>query len=268
MKCMFSRVLLPLLLSCAATGAYAADAYSTDWASASKAEARLVAGGPRTAALEIRLAPGAITYWRNPGDAGVPPVFDFSASVNLLRAETQFPAPTRIAEPDGSEAFGYSDDVVFPITIEPIDPSKPVTLALKAGYAVCEKLCLPAKADLTLSLPASAETPYASAIGAASALTPRPVGWKSLGGELASVDANDWRLCVPGQSGPARDLFLEAPSGWWFSAKAEPRSGGRDCFSIALHDKPADGALPVSARATITGGSGALDVTLSLGPKS
>ena len=83
-----------------------------------------------------------------------------------------------------------------------------------------------------------------------------------------SVDANDWRLCVPSEPGPARDLFLEAPSGWWLSAKAAPRSGGRDCFSIALHDKPADGALPVSARATITGGSGALDVTLSLGPKS
>lgn len=266
---MFSRVLLPLLLSCAASAAYAADAYSTDWASTSKAEARLVAGGPRTAGFEIRLAPGAITYWRNPGDAGVPPVFDFSGSVNLAHAEAQFPAPARIAESDGSEAFGYSGDVMFPITIEPIDPSKPVTLALKAGYAVCEKLCLPAKADLTLSLPASAAaTPYAAAIGAAKALTPRPVAWGSLGGQLASVDANDWRLCLPSEPGPARDLFLEAPSGWWFSAKAAPRSGGRDCFSIALHDKPADGALPVSARATITGGSGALDVTLSLGPKS
>ncbi len=268
MACMFSRVLLPLLLSFAAPAAFAADAYSTDWVGSSKSEARILAGGPRTAGFEIRLAPGAITYWRNPGDAGVPPVFDFSGSVNLAHAEAKFPAPARIAEPDGSEAFGYSGDVLFPITIEPVDPSKPVTLALKAGYAVCEKLCLPAKADLTLSLPASAATPYAAAIGAASALTPRPVAWGSLGGQLVSVDGKDWRLCLPGERGPARDLFLEAPSGWWLSAKAEPRSGARDCFSIALHDKPADGALPVSARATITGGSGALDVTLSLGPKS
>ena len=157
---------------------------------------------------------------------------------------------------------------MFPITVQPIDPSKPVTLALKAGYAVCETICLPAKADLTLSLPASAATPYAPAIGAARALTPRPVAWNALGGELASVDAKDWRLCMPAQSGPARDLFLETPAGWWLSAKAVTSAAGRDCFSIALHEKPAEANLPVSARATITGGAGALDVTLSLGPQS
>ncbi|MBV8473616.1 MAG: hypothetical protein JO107_01055 [Hyphomicrobiales bacterium] len=262
-------MLLPLLFSCAAAPAvYAADAFSTDWAAGSKAEARLLAGGPTTAGFEIRLAPGAITYWREPGDAGAPPVFDFSGSVNLARAEPQFPPPARIAEPDGSEAFGYSGDVVFPIAIEPIDPAKPVTLALKVGYAVCEKLCLPARADLTLNLPATAATPYAAIIGEASAAAPRQVAWGSLGADLARVDSTDWRLCLPGQPGPARDLFLEPPTGWWLSAKAEPPTGGRDCFAIVLHDKPADGALPVTARATITGGAGALDVTLSLGPKS
>ena len=43
---------------------------------------------------------------------------------------------------------------------------------------------------------------------------------------------------------------------------------GRDCFAIALREKPADGAPPVDARATLTGGAGALEVTLSLPPKS
>ena len=252
----------------AAAPARAADAFSTDWANTSKSQARLIAGGPRAAGFEIRLAPGAITYWRDPGDSGAPPVFDFSGSVNLARADARYPAPERIAEPDGSEAFGYRGAVVFPITVEPVDPAKPVTLALKAGYAVCETICLPAKADLTLSLPPGASTPYTSAIGAARALTPRPVAWNTLGGELASVDAKDWRLCVPAQSGPARDLFLETPSGWWLSAKAEPSAAGRDCFSIVLREKPAGANLPVSARATIIGGAGALDVTLALGPNS
>ena len=266
---MTARLLAAFVLAgLAAAPARAADTFSTDWANTSKSQARLIAGGPAAAGFEIRLAPGAITYWRDPGDSGAPPNFDFTGSVNLAHADAQYPAPERIAEPDGSEAFGYRGDVVFPITVEPIDPSKPVTLVLKAGYAVCETICLPAKADLTLSLPPGASTPYAPAIGAARALTPRPVDWNTLGGELASVDAKDWRLCVPAQSGPARDLFLEMPSGWWLSAKAEPRAAGRDCFSIALHEKPAEADLPVSARATITGGAGALDVQLSLGPKS
>ena len=92
-------------LAAAALGAItpaAADTYASDWARVSKAEARLVAGAPGQAAVEVRLAPGAITYWRNPGDSGAPPRFDFGGSLNLARAEPSFPAPKRIAEPDGS----------------------------------------------------------------------------------------------------------------------------------------------------------------------
>jgi DsbC/DsbD-like thiol-disulfide interchange protein len=263
------RRLVLCAVACSAAGAArAADAFSTDWAQTAKAEARLLAAGPAQAGFEIRLAPGAVTYWRDPGDSGAPPTFDFSGSVNLARAAPEFPAPTRIAEPDGSEAFGYERSVVFPIAVEALDPSKPVKLAVKANYAVCEKICLPARADLSLTLPEGASTPYAAAIEAARAATPRKVEWRSLGGELASVDAADWRLCLPAEPGPARDLFLETPTGWWLSTKAEPTLGGRDCFAIALREKPTDGALPLSARATITGGAGALDTTLVLQPKS
>jgi hypothetical protein len=121
---------------------------------------------------------------------------------------------------------------------------------------------------LTLTLPESASTPYAAAIEKAREATPRRVEWRALGAELASLDADDWRLCLPAEPGPARDLFLEAPSGWWLSTRAEREAGGRDCFAIALRDKPADGAFPLSARATVIGGAGPLDFTISLRPKS
>jgi DsbC/DsbD-like thiol-disulfide interchange protein len=266
---MFARFLVLFALACCAAGdARAADAFSTDWAKTLKAEARLLAGGPRLAAFEIRLAPGAVTYWRNPGESGAPPSFDFSRSVNLARAMPEFPAPERIVESDGSEAFGYRQGVIFAIALEALDPSKPVTLALDASYAVCEKICLPAKANLTLSLPEDGSTPYAAAIEKAREATPRRVEWRALGADLASLGADDWRLCLPAEPGPARDLFLETPSGWWLTTKAEQGSGGRDCFAVALREKPADGALPLSARATVTGGAGALDFMLSLRPNS
>ena len=83
-----------------------------------KSRARLVAAGNAQAGVEIELAPGAITYWRDPGEAGVPPAFDFSGSVNLKQAEVEFPAPRRIVESDGSEAFGYDGAVVFPIAVD------------------------------------------------------------------------------------------------------------------------------------------------------
>src|SRR5579872_5164901 len=96
-------------LSCAAviglaTPACAADAFSSDWADGLKSSARLVAGdasgGRLHAGVEIKLAPGAITYWRNPGDAGLPPVFNFDGSDNLKQAQPQFPAPQRLNEGD------------------------------------------------------------------------------------------------------------------------------------------------------------------------
>jgi DsbC/DsbD-like thiol-disulfide interchange protein len=266
---MLARFLVIAALGCwPAGGAVAADAFATDWATTLKAEARLMAGGPGEAAFEIRLAPGALTYWRDPGDSGAPPRFDFSRSVNLARAEPEYPAPTRFVEADGSEAFGYQGSVVFAIAVEALDRSKPVTLAVNANYAVCEKICLPAKANLTLTLPEGASTPYAAAIEKAREATPRRVEWRALGGDLASVDAGDWRLCLPAEPGPARDLFLEAPSGWQLSTRAAPDAAGRDCFAIGLRDKPADGQFPLSARATLTGGAGALDFTLVLRPQS
>ena len=77
-------------------------------------EARLIAGGGDLAGFEIALSPGAITYWRDPGDAGLPPTLDFSGSDNVASVEPEFPAPKRIKEADGGEAFGYDGGVVFP----------------------------------------------------------------------------------------------------------------------------------------------------------
>ena len=153
---------LALAFAALTAPAHAADAFSTDWAAGAKSETRLVAAGGSLAGFEVRLAPGAITYWRDPGDAGVPPVFDFAGSDNVARVEPVFPAPKRIRESDGSEAFGYDSDVVFPLKIEPSDPAKPVTLKLSANFAVCEKICLPAQARLRLTLPGAHSTYAAS----------------------------------------------------------------------------------------------------------
>jgi len=242
----------------------AADDHASAWARASLAQARLVAGAPGEAAVEVRLAPGAITYWRNPGDSGAPPSFDFAGSQNLARAEPRFPAPTRIAEPDGSEAFGYQGAVVFPIAVAAADSSRPVALKLKLDYAVCEKLCLPAKAELSLTLPQAGASPYADEIAAATAQVPRAVDAGAFGGALQPAGADAWRFCAPAEPGPSRDLFVEAPSGWWIATKPAAASDGRACFALELQQKPDDAKLPVAIRATLTGGAAAREFPLAL----
>jgi DsbC/DsbD-like thiol-disulfide interchange protein len=241
-----------------AAPAAAADAFSSDWAGGLKSSARLIGGdvsGARVqAGVEIKLAPGAITYWRNPGDAGVPPTFSFEGSENLKDAEPRFPAPRRLNEGDG-EAFGYDHSLVLPIDVTPADPGKPVTLALKLNYAVCEKICVPARADLRLRLDKGEGTsPFADALNKATALVPRFVDWSALAGKATLVSAGDkaWRFCLEAQ--PGQDLFIEAPAPWWFSAAREDVSPpGLSCFRVKLEQKPADQELPVTAHLTVAG---------------
>ena len=256
---------LSLLL--AAAPASAADAFSTDWALAAKSRARLIAGGGDLAGFEIALSPGAITYWRDPGDAGLPPTLDFSGSDNVASVEPEFPAPKRIQEADGGEAFGYDRSVVLPLRVKPRDPAKPATLKLNADFAVCEKVCLPAKAHLELTLPSAPGSPLAGAIEAALATVPRAVPPKDFGA-FQALGADSWRLCAAHEDGPPRDLFIEAPEGWWMKVAPADAAGGRDCFTLTIGDKPKDAAFPVALRLTLTGGAGALETTVQAAPKT
>jgi DsbC/DsbD-like thiol-disulfide interchange protein len=255
-----------LSLVLASAPAFAADSFSTDWALAAKSQARLIAGGGDLAGFEIALAPGAITYWRDPGDAGLPPTLDFSASDNVASVEPEFPAPKRIKEADGGEAFGYDGGVVFPLRIKPRDSTKPMTLKLNADFAVCEKVCLPAKAHLELKLPSPPGSPHAGAIDSALAAVPRAVAPKDFGA-LEALGADSWLICSPHEDGPPRDLFVEAPEGWWLRTALAQADGGRDCFTLTIGDKPKDAALPVALRLTLTGGAGATETTIQAAPK-
>ena len=239
--------------------ASAAEPFASDWAPSLKSQARLIADGAGQAGFEVRLSPGAITYWRDPGEAGVPPSFDFTDSVNLARAEVQFPAPKRIAESDGSEAFGYEREVVFPIHVEAADPSRPVKLVMNANYAVCEKICLPARAALVLDLVPGA-SPFAGDFAAARARVPIAKEAAALGMEVTALHAKSWRVCLPANS--PRDLFVEPPPGWWLTAKPDG-----DCFALALREAPADAKFPADVKATVVGAGGATETMLKLTPK-
>ena len=250
------------------SGPTRADPFASEWAPSAKSEARLIADGTGQAGFQIELAAGAITYWRDPGDAGVPPTFDFSRSTNVASAEVDFPAPKRIVEADGSEAFGYERGVVFPIRVKAADPAKPVTLALDANYAVCEKICLPARAAVSLGLLKGTATPWAAEIDAARGMIPKSEDAAALGIEITAQEGRNWRLCLPAAPGASRNLFVEPPPGWWLTAKAEAAEEGRDCFALSLKQAPADAKFPADVRATITGGAGAVETELQLSPKS
>jgi len=141
----------------AASSASATDDASP-WDGDTRSAVRLIAGSspaPEQAAIRagiaIRLKNGWHTYWRYPGDAGVPPRFDFAGSQNAKSVEVRWPAPQRISE-QGLVAIGYTGDLILPLAIVPQNRAKPVKLRLKLDYAVCETLCVPAEGQVELVL--------------------------------------------------------------------------------------------------------------------
>lgn len=131
-------------------------AATTDWVSVTGGAVRLLAAGPMEdgtyrAGLEFSLDPGWHTYWRYPGEAGVPPTFDFSGSQNLATADVRYPAPGRYN--DGfSTSIVYDQNVVLPILVTPKDPQAPVRLKASLFFGICKDICVPGDGEFDLAL--------------------------------------------------------------------------------------------------------------------
>jgi DsbC/DsbD-like thiol-disulfide interchange protein len=259
--------LLRLLTACAMTlplgAAVAAAEDASRWDGDARSAVRLIAGSqPAGAAairagIEVRLKPRWHTYWRYPGDAGVPPRFDFAASKNVKLVEVLWPAPRRIPEA-GATVIGYDSDVILPLRITPHDRAKPVTLRLKLDYAVCEKLCVPAEAKGELVL-AGAASSQDAALAAAEGRVPKKLALGE-GAKLAirtvrREDGTPSPRVVVDVAGPAgADLFVEGPTPEWAPPVPTAVAGaptGLQQFTFTLDGAP-PGATFQGAQLTLT----------------
>ncbi len=169
-----------LLLLAALVGAAPAAAAATDWVGNQHAAVRLITAtdavsgaSPVEAGLEFRFAPGWHGYWRTPGDAGIAPVIDWSASPGLKIATIAWPAPTRLVVSNLQNST-YEGEVALPVALTFADPRGAVDIRVSVDYAACSNICVPYHADLSLTLPVGAAGPSAeaAAIAAARAAVP------------------------------------------------------------------------------------------------
>lgn len=107
--------------------------------------------GNHISALHLRLAPEWKTYWRAPGDAGIPPSFDWSGSENLKSVRFHWPAP-EVFHTNGIQTVGYHDELMLPIEIEAVDAKQPVRLRAAIELGVCKDICVPASLELQVDL--------------------------------------------------------------------------------------------------------------------
>ncbi len=203
---------------------------ASEWQNTDHTQLRLIAAESATGSngtvrlgLHLRLDPGWKTYWRSPGDAGIPPIFDWSDSDNLADATVDWPLPERFTY-YGLETFGYQDEVVLPVTVRLAQPGAPTRLRLVVQYAACANVCVPYEAFLALDLPAGPirATPYAPLIARYALRVPSradDVGLTVLAAVARGVgrDKSLEVVATASTSFTAPDLIVEAPGRLWFS---------------------------------------------------
>lgn len=219
-----------------------APAQAPAWLELMNARARLIGGAPSErgatsylAGVEIALDEGWKTYWRMPGDAGVPPNFDWSGSSNVAAVTVLYPAPKRMSEP-AADTVGYKRAVLFPVEVVPKDASQPVRLALALEFGVCREICIPAEARLSLALsPREMASQPSPAMLAALEQVPRLAASRHpedprVTRASAFLEGGEPHLVVVARfpkGDRGADLFVEAPEGLYVPmAKRVPDPSG------------------------------------------
>ncbi len=262
-----------LLASLFALEAHAQDA--SPWQQDSHSAVRLLAGSRSGAVLlggiALQLKPGWHTYWRTPGDSGVPPRFDFSKSDNVEAVTVLWPAPSKFDDGAGGSSLGYHDQVVLPLRIVAKNTDKPVTLRADIDYAVCEKLCIPVHTNVELAFNSVASTedsalfaaldtvPKPANVGDPNPLTIRDVKREGRSEVLVDVVSPDARPIYLFVEGPTPDWGLPVPK------LLDHGPPGVKRFAFALDGVP-PGVNPEGAalKLTLVGGDRAYEFNINL----
>lgn len=223
------------------------------------------ARGTHRAALRFTLAPGWKTYWRSPGDAGIPPLFDWSGAANVRAVSVNWPAPL-VFDQNGMTSVGYKDVLVLPVEITPRRAGQPVRLAGSVEIGVCEDVCIPAR--LRFDAPLDAQAPRHPAIAAALAQRPysaSEAGVRRTACALSPTNGGlrlEARITMPPAGGREHVVIEPGNPQIWASEAETVRRGDTLVASVRLvHVDKGAFALDRSAlRITVLGRAHAVDI--------
>ena len=109
--------------------------------------------GTHMAGLQIKLAPGWKTYWRSPGDGGIPPRLMLEPTGNIRSVQIAWPIP-EVFYQNGLRSIGYTEEVTLPLAITTLDAKADVDLTGNIEIGVCEEICIPMRFPVNVRLSA------------------------------------------------------------------------------------------------------------------
>jgi DsbC/DsbD-like thiol-disulfide interchange protein len=223
-------------------------------------DGRLVAG------IDLQLKQGWKTYWRSPGDAGIPPQFDWSRARNVGSVAITWPTP-HVFQQNGMRSIGYKGHVVIPLHIQPRSVGRPVRLRGEMDLGVCSDVCVPHRIDFDTTLDAAASTPVPAL---AAALAQAPFSRREAGVVAATCAlrplTNGMEVTVRVQmpsSGGAEVAVIEPniPDVWTSEAETNRSGNWLSATSQMMHTSGRPFAVNRSAmRITVLGSRHAVDI--------
>ncbi len=199
------------------------------WAEAEGGRMRLVAlapdaGGKIRAGLQIEPKPGWITYWREPGNSGIPPQVTIAPASGVSLDAIAYPVPKHFSK-GGIEDIAYDAPVTLPLSLTAGKGQVEIDAAIFIG--ICKDICIPFQANLSLKLGSAMSRPEEEAIlAAADASLPKPpsadfrVTAHALSADLKTLSLT---LALPADAKGTPDIIVTGPSGYAFTKQ----SGGK-----------------------------------------
>ncbi len=122
------------------------------------AENTALVPGENWVALRLRPTPEWHVYWRNPGDSGIPTKLKWTLPDGVTAGDIQWPYPHAESLGDLTN-YGYSDETLHlvPLMVSPDLHAGTLELKATASWLACRDVCVPGKADLSLTLPRAAQ---------------------------------------------------------------------------------------------------------------
>ncbi|MCP4070200.1 MAG: hypothetical protein GY742_00495 [Hyphomicrobiales bacterium] len=202
--------------------------------------------------IEVELQPGWVTYWRNPGESGIPPQFDFSNSRGITVHQPAFPIPSAKSS-SGVTSVVYKDHVAFPFTGVPLISPLSGELQLDLLMGVCEDICIPAMASFSQNLAKLNYSDLVSSNLIEQAKLKLPISkvddtqWPQiLNSEWKSASTIAVRVKIPA-SAVKIELFTEGKESWFFyPAKLASREGGLAVFELDMNEIPKEADLAIT----------------------
>jgi DsbC/DsbD-like thiol-disulfide interchange protein len=221
--------------------------------------------GTHMAGIRLTLAPGWKTYWRAPGDAGIPPAFSWQGSENIAAAQFHWPVP-EVFHTNGMQSIGYSGQVVIPIELTPTRPGEVARLAGDVEIGVCHDICIPVRLSFDAALLPGGDRDVAIA----TALVDRPLTMDEagVGAVHCAVELSDDGLWVTAEvempsAGADEVVVIEAGDPQvWVSEAETARNGNMLTARVQMIHISGNGfALDRAAmRITVLGGDMAVDI--------